>query len=123
MLTGQLCVVRLTFYPSRALKHRDHVCLYRRRVMLAFYIGSIGRLFGRSASVAMAFFTILLSLCGLSTLYLVGAIIVRKFSDSRFKSLHGCLDPPALPSTLPLEPLVACWRTVCPTSSTGTVLP
>ncbi|KAI5249695.1 cytochrome P450 [Aureobasidium subglaciale] len=45
----------------------------------------------------MAFFTILLSLCGLPTLYLVGALILRKFSDSRFKSLHGCLDPPALP--------------------------
>ncbi|KAI5235382.1 cytochrome P450 [Aureobasidium subglaciale] len=45
----------------------------------------------------MVFFTILLSLYRLSTRYLVGALILRKFSNSRFESLHGCLDPPALP--------------------------
>ena len=41
--------------------------------------------------------TLLLLLCGLSLFYLVTNIIFRKITASRFKSLHSCLDPPALP--------------------------
>jgi hypothetical protein len=45
----------------------------------------------------MSFFTLLLLSCGLSFLYLIAKIILRKITASRFRSSHSCSDPPALP--------------------------
>ncbi|KAH0162660.1 cytochrome P450, partial [Aureobasidium melanogenum] len=45
----------------------------------------------------MTFSALILLFCGLCVLYFVTSTTLRKISSSRFKSFHGCLDPPALP--------------------------